>query len=90
MDWSAVPFPYEQIMITNLKKQTTMKKTIFGIIAIVSLMAAVCVTNDSAHELEIRFLGTVVFGLCAFLGGWMDGCERGKGAKQPGSSESEE
>jgi hypothetical protein len=67
-----------------------MKKTIFGIIALIGLMAAVCIADESAHEFEIRFIGTLAFGLCAFLGGWMDGCERGKGAKKAESSESKE
>lgn len=52
-----------------------MKKVILGLIAIICLFAAICVTDNSAHEFEIRFIGVLGFGLSTFFGGYWDGKE---------------
>lgn len=48
------------------------RKIIFGIIAIIGPMAAICVTDNSEHEITIRFIGTALFFIGALLGGWMN------------------
>ena len=43
------------------------RKFIGGTIAVVGLMAAVCVCDGSAHELLIRIGGTVLFAVGAYV-----------------------
>lgn len=52
------------------QNQSIMKKLIFGIIAIIGLMVAVCTANDSPNELLCRGIGTATFALSAWAGGW--------------------
>ena len=47
-----------------------MKKLIFGLLAIIGLMVAVCTANDSPNETWFRAGGTAVFALSAWAGGW--------------------
>lgn len=48
------------------------RKIIFGIIAIVGLMLAICVTDNSDYEILIRFIGVAMFFAGSLLGGWFD------------------
>lgn len=49
-----------------------MKKLIFGLLAIIGLMVAVCTANDSPNELLRRGIGTGAFALFTYLGGWWE------------------
>ena len=49
-----------------------MRKTICGLLAIIGIFVAVCAEDDCEYELLIRGIGTFVFGLCTYLGGWWD------------------
>ena len=48
------------------------RKILFGLLAIVGLMLAICVTDNSDYEILIRFIGVAMFFTGALLGGWMD------------------
>ena len=49
-----------------------MRKIICGLLAIVGIFVAVETKDGIEYELLIRGIGTFVFGLCTYLGGWWD------------------
>lgn len=48
------------------------RKIIFGTIAIIGLMIAICVTDNSKHELLVRLIGIALFFTGSLLSGWFD------------------
>lgn len=49
-----------------------MKRKMFGLMAIVGVFVAICTPDNVKYELAIRGIGLAMFGICSYLGGFME------------------
>lgn len=50
----------------------TTKRIIFGILAIIGLIMAISVTDNSNYEIVIRIIGVAMFMCGSILGDWLN------------------